>query len=150
MVIDFQWFTFNKCLWIKYICQILLTRKNRENLKFPFFLHLWHFSVLSTQPIQLSIICFYQFCNVNLYCTFWTISKNIVFTFMVFFQYTCFRHIIFSKFVTLHHAPLLQTFEENDTKKLRSVRRPDLWNSIYSSNSNPTSSLLFWLLCKRW
>ena len=56
MVIDFQWFTFNKCLWIKYICQILLTRKNRENLKVPFFLHLWHFSVLSTQPIQLSTI----------------------------------------------------------------------------------------------
>ena len=57
MVIVFQWFTFNKCHWIKFICQILLTRKNRKNLKVPFFLHLWHFSVSRCyQLYQYSIV----------------------------------------------------------------------------------------------
>ena len=56
MVKNGNWF-FNKCHWIKYICQILLTRKNRKNLKVPFFLHLWHFSVSRCyQLYQYSIV----------------------------------------------------------------------------------------------
>ena len=121
MVIDFQWFTFNKCLWIKYICQILLTRKNRENLKVPFFLHLWHFSVLSTQPIQLSTIHMILF----LKCQF-------VLYFLDNFQKLKFLHTRF--FFSIHFL------DKNYFFKVGNTFTPNFWGEWHKKVEKCSSS----------